>query len=506
MHGHTTTILANLTRAAVGVALAAAVSACDTRPPVNHTEPALMLLLLYKADPMAPLTDAEFASLEPDQQYRVANRFLSAMYSGVGADEFFHLSAGIEARQARPQFGRFLSNINQVMLAPMDAGTKSESEGRAYGHDVQHRGQGEPLAVLHEFPVSRERTNAWMAYVLANSVWFSPAYELDTVEANDMARVYDRLLAGIEQDRLVRDIVYDHMISQENWRRFRSPEDNTREMMEIYNGHFVDADVPKASRACQNWSLSRKGELVIGADRNTEPQTLSYGATVTSCEDFYRSVADNPMLIPVLSYVLVDHFFAGRSEGEKYLLAYGVIIQKPRTVREVFQIILNSKAFLLTSDRGKFFEEAFYNFRAKTGWRAPDNFFKSLPKDLKNMNQDLFELKLGRENPVPLDTLSLANFHNKLRNSAALDRSNGSDDGGWDVDRFTDLDIPDEQYVRFLFLSILEREPRSEETETLESIFADEGYSLPKHRTQITQICFDYFTRLPELYVYRKVF
>ncbi|MBW2468110.1 MAG: hypothetical protein JRE62_02360, partial [Deltaproteobacteria bacterium] len=62
-------------------------------------------------------------------------------------------------------------------------------------------------------------------------------------------------MKGIRQDNSIRQIVYDHMVSQENWRRFRSPEDNTREMMEIFLKRFNDAEVPLAAMACKNWSL-----------------------------------------------------------------------------------------------------------------------------------------------------------------------------------------------------------------------------------------------------------
>lgn len=91
------------------------------------------------------------------------------------------------------------------------------------------------------------------------------------------------------------------MISQENWRRFRSPEDNTREMIEIFLGLFdQDAEVPKASIACKNWSLTddEQGyQLVIGFDENTEPQEV-LGAAILSCYDFYQAVAQHPLLIP----------------------------------------------------------------------------------------------------------------------------------------------------------------------------------------------------------------
>jgi hypothetical protein len=86
------------------------------------------------------------------------------------------------------------------------------------------------------------------------------------------------------------------MISQENWRRFRSPEDNTREMMEIFLRRFKDEEVPKAALACKNWSLTGQDQgyqFVIDFDENTEPQN-TLDTNVTTSWDFYRAIAEHP--------------------------------------------------------------------------------------------------------------------------------------------------------------------------------------------------------------------
>ena len=349
-----------------------------------------------------------------------------------------------------------------------------------------------------------------MTYVLANSVQFSPGRELDSVEDADMERVFQRLLRGVSQDRPISEILYEHMTSQENWRRFRSPEDNTREMMEIYNGHFNDEDVPKASRACQNWSLNQSNRLTIGGNRNTTPQFLDLapGVPITNCEDFYRAVATHQMVPAVIGYVLISRFFSQSTEAEKRNMALWMLLRKPKTYREVFLTILNSRAYLLTADRSRYFEESFYNLRAKTGWTAPPNFFRNLPGRMSEMRQPVFELKLGRERPAPVDSLSLAYHHTLLRENGALDQKrdpNNPADGGWSSE-ILQAPVADEEYLRYLFLSILEREPYPDELATLQSIIADQGYTIQRNKDRVTNIALDYFSGLPELYTYPNVF
>ena len=131
--------------------------------------------------------------------------------------------------------------------------------------------------MLFVLPLSREYYETWISYKLMNTILFSPALELETMDYTDIQKIFSRLIYLIAEDYTIGEIVYEHMITQENWRRFRSPEDNTREMMEIYLKRFNDDEVPLASTACRNWSLTDESEgyqLFIGFDRNTEPLRL----------------------------------------------------------------------------------------------------------------------------------------------------------------------------------------------------------------------------------------
>ncbi|MEQ9364582.1 MAG: hypothetical protein RIF32_10075 [Leptospirales bacterium] len=483
---------------------------CANQREIDHNEPMMILWFLILADPLAPLTDYDFSILPNEQKYRVANRMLGSMYSGISLDKLFNVENGLDNRVIKKKYAAFMSQANLRMHRSLRPDERVRFDGEVAANSFREAAQGRPLAQFHHFPVTKDRFDIWMTYVLLNSVQYSPGRELDSVEDEDMERVFQRLLRGVSEDRPMRAILYEHMTSQENWRRFRSPEDNTREMMEIYNGHFQDDDVPMASKACQNWSLNPRNELVIGGDVNTEPQFLALtpGRSITTCEQFYAAVANHDLVPGVIGFILIQRFFPQLSEAEQRNMALWILLRKPQTYRDVFLTILNSRAYLLTAQRGRYFEESFYNFRAKTGWSAPGNFFRDLPNRMTEMRQEVFELKLGRERPAPVDSLSLAHHHTRLRESGALDQKrdpNNPNDGGWSSE-LMNAPVPDGEYLRFLFLSIVEREPVPEELDTLQEIIADQGYTMSRNKDRITSIALDYFSRLPELYTYPPVF
>jgi len=83
------------------------------------------------------------------------------------------------------------------------------------------------------------------------------------------------MVRNLQDDSTMAYSTYLHMISSDNWRRFRSPEDNGREMMEIYTLMFDDSKVPIAGKALQNWKLDRDNDtLVIGLNENTQELSL----------------------------------------------------------------------------------------------------------------------------------------------------------------------------------------------------------------------------------------
>jgi len=349
----------------------------------------------------------------------------------------------------------------------------------------------------------------WMTYVLANSYQYSPAFELSTVSAFDVQQVYTHLYENIKKDRPIQEIAFDHMVSLQNWRRFRSPEDNTREMMELFLHQMNDPEVPLAAKACQNWSLSSNYQLVIDANVNTEPQQV-LGQSILTCQDFYRTVVNHPDFIPSLAEMLVRYFFSALTELEKELLAEKLANTHPVTYRDLFTTLIFSEAYLLYAERPKGFEELFYNTAYRLNWRPGFYFFRNLRTNLNNMNQPVFQFKLGHYTQIPLDTLSFAWSHATVRNWALLDRRYDDAnplDQGWNVDFYTVPHVGTD-FLRYLFLSMLAREPSDAEVAGLTAILTAQGYDLTNlnQRNQITWIVLDYFSRLPEFYFFDAIF
>ncbi|MDH5572557.1 MAG: hypothetical protein OEY89_12380, partial [Gammaproteobacteria bacterium] len=240
-----------------------------------------------------------------------------------------------------------------------------------------------------------------------------------------------KLKNDLAQNKTVHQIIARHQRSQENWRRFRSPEDNTREMIEIYLGLFDrDADVPRASIACKDLYLSDENndyELLSTGFPNTEPQYV-LDTFVTTCDDFYDVIANHPAVIPRVTTVLAEYFLFNKSGAERADIVSTIVSQGPTTFQEIFKAILFNKTYLLNNERAKSIEENFLSTAHNMGWKP----YRSILSDMTNTSSNLgrvnlnqmgwptMTLKLGRFTGVPLDSLSFANYHKSIRERLLL--------------------------------------------------------------------------------------
>ncbi|MBT8330934.1 MAG: hypothetical protein KJP06_01275, partial [Deltaproteobacteria bacterium] len=184
------------------------------------------------AESMERLSDEDFNALAEEDKMGVSNKVMGALFKGVAADDFFNLGAGVAALALQtPE--NYVSKIEKDLSKPVNENSYRNLIEQKYEFDEKQKPIQYQLALLYEVPLSKNYFELWMAYKLTNTILFSPAVELDTVAYEDGRGVFERVLSGIRRGNSIQQIVYDHMISQENWRRFRSPEDNTREMMEI---------------------------------------------------------------------------------------------------------------------------------------------------------------------------------------------------------------------------------------------------------------------------------
>lgn len=462
------------------------------------------------------LSDSEYNALTAEQKYAVANKLMGTLYKGVPAAEFFNVEAGL-ANPALRSGSNFIADTQTALLRPVeDKEVYLARIDEKYVFDEVRKPIEVPLAMLFEFPVSRDYFHRWIAYNLANTILFSPALENDSVDYTDIQDIYFRLVRMMEEGKSIRDIVYEHMISQENWRRFRSPEDNTREMIEIFLGLFDrDADVPKAAIACKNWSLTddQQGyQLVIGFDENTTPQQV-LGATIISCYDFYRLLSQHPLLIPRIAAVLVDHFFVGYPPEKRAELVNSIAAARPTTFDQLFWIILFSREYLIQAERPKNFEETFFNVAGRIQWAPYDRFFADLNNPfsgssfptLRNMGQASVTYKLGRFPEVPLDSLSFSYYHKAVRERLLIDRKSdafNTADGGWQKE-FINVPLQGDDFIHYLFLSVVSRKATENELLVLNDVIVKRRYQTNKEGQAM--IVLDYLSRLAELYTFVAV-
>jgi hypothetical protein len=458
------------------------------------------------------LTAAEYEALPALEKYAVINKLMAVLYKGTAAADFFDLSGGLEPLKISSDttgIGDVRSALKQPMadknavLARIDETFQFHSRARPAQY---------PLAMLFEFPLSRDYFAVWMAYRLANTILFSPALELETVSYTDVHRVFQRLVNMIENGESIRDVVYAHMVSQENWRRFRSPEDNTREMMEIFLGRFVDGEVPRASVACGNWSLTDDSDdyqLLIGYNENTQPQQIM-DTTVTTCTDFYMAVANHADLIPRITSILVGSILNGSPADVQQQVVDTIVSENPLQFEDIFLPIIFSRQFLLNTERPAHVEELFLNIAHRISWWPYANFFHhiNMPWNnpdypaLKNMKQASMTYKLGRPAQVPLDTLSFSYFHKAIREQLLLDQRRDlfdANDGGWQAE-FIDVGLSGDDLVTYLFVGILSRRPTDTELATLRGVFEDRGYTSEARALYQALITMDYISRLSETY------
>ena len=457
------------------------------------------------------LSDEDYNALSEEDKFGVSNKVMGALFKGIAPDEFFTLGADVAALDLQND-ENYVSKIEKDLNRSVNENQYRKLVAEKYEFDEKQRPIQYQLALLYEMPLSKNFFEYWMAYQLTNTILFSPAVELDTVAYEDARLVFERLLSMIRQGESIRRIVYAHMISQENWRRFRSPEDNTREMMEIFLKRFNDAEVPLAAMACKNWSLEEEEDeylLVVGDDINTEPVQI-LETTVVTCDEFYQAVAEHAALIPTVTSTLVDIFFYGYLPEDKAQIVDDIVEDDPVTFDDIFHNIIFSKEFLLNAERPRPFEEIFLSLADRTDWYAGESFFKYINRvrsstnfpSLNNMNQAAMTYKLGRRAEVPLDTLSFAFFHQAVREKLLVDRKSNPDnnrDGGWQQS-FIDVDLLQDDFINYLFLSILSRNPSQNELDALNEVIADQGFNRIDRKMQQTMIVLDYISRLSELY------
>jgi hypothetical protein len=439
------------------------------------------LVFYYKNMPSSAyrlnqLTDSEFNALDSDKQLQIANKLLNSLFFGYP----------LKILKEKIKSDSFLSTLRSGL--DIDSTDKEWLENHILDDTVFRQFQSpsyEPQAItiLTRFYAMQDLDKYflqnWIAYILTQTIMFSPAYELSSTHTPNISRVYNRLVTMLENESGMRFITYVHMMSEDNWRRFRSPEDNGREMLEIYLLDADDTHVPLAGKALQNWKLNTDSDtLEVGLNRNTTPLSL-FGTTVYNGDDFYRELAKSNAFTSGVTSRLVDFFFPEKSSTQKASIVSSIVSSKPETWQDILLQILFSEEYLLNNNRAQSAEETFFSLTKKVHFRNRRSTFYYLKEALEDMHQATMKYKLGKLERVPLDTLSFAHYHKNIRENILLQQANPEQDDpdswnydGWQADfisfdKFTYNSNSDTEslkgFVDYLFESTVARQATTSE-------------------------------------------
>jgi hypothetical protein len=526
----------------LAVAASLLLAACDSDLP-SESE---FLVFGYAA----PLSESEFEALSPEQQYQVANKLLGTMYKGIPVEDFLDLSGDLSDPDLKTpnSEANFLRDVRDTLETDLNNGEVHDIEQRVLnssrynfsGGDDSPSAKEEPLAFIQETPLSRDSFIRWMAHFLANTILFSPAEEMESSFNADVRRTYDLLVEGLSAGHSVRQIIRSQLPSLQRWRVARTPENVGIEGFELYLGLFETIqDSKKVGIACQNFYLTDADdgyELVETDQINTDPQLIlrendTGGYYITTCDDFYDILAGHPLVIPRTCEVIANYLMAERTLDDRLAMCESLTNSGATTFEDLFKGILFSEEYLLHTERPKGFEETFmtalntlkWDSRQNPGSVVGDQIWENMASDVNsqlhmgNMDWNTMTLKIGRLPNVPLDTLAFANYHKAVREGLFL--NDGSFEGGNNSipglfnnsdgslrDDIQSLDAED--FVHFLFLSVLHRPASNTEISGLMPLIAssiNNGQVTLGQHDNISDIVLDYISRLSEFYYFKRV-
>ncbi len=490
---------------------------------------------------LTQMTDETFNALTSSQKLQVAHTLLSTFFFGYP----------LKSLEEKIASKTFISSLKEALESDvtdkewLEDHILDESKFRQYSYSYEPQA----ITILTRFYAMKHLDkyfiHNWIAYILTQTIMFSPAYELESTHTPNISRVYNRLVTMLNVDSGMRYMTYVHMMSEDNWRRFRSPEDNSREMLEIYTLDSNDSHVPIGARALKNWKLNTDSDtLEVSLNENRIPLQL-FSKTIYNGDDFYRELVKSDQFIYGVTSRLIHFFFPEKSSDKQEEIINAVVQSQPETWQDILYQIVFSETYLLHNTRAKSSLETFYSLSKTVHFKHRDNTFYYLKRSLENMHQASMKYKLGKLERVPQDTLSFAYYHKFVREEVLLKRSNPDvvndydswSRAGWsdsfiayenfDHDSNSDVESLD-GFVHYLFKSIISREATKEELKLFRDhmigpkdgkqlfyydfnmfVTYDDAEKQLKKREErkrnITFIVLDYISRLDATYRQREV-
>lgn len=481
----------------------------------------------------APLSQAEFNALSPEDQYQVASKLYGTLFRGISAEDFYNLDAGVEVLS--PKSTTFITDTKKALSNSLSvsellaANTLIEgldSEGNAVEEDAKYtfdtntdvekneRAMQIPLAHIKEYPISRDLYVQWMAYFLSNTILYSPAVEMESTDTIDAQNMYRFLTSKIQEGASVREMVRSNLPSLARWRVSRSSEIHALEAYELYLGLFeTEEDSVKGGVACKDLYLTddTAGYVISTTNSpNTEPQLVLDSYFITTCEDLYDVISGHPLIMPRAAEVLVNYLFSGRSREDRVNIINSIVSSGAESYEDIFTAMLFSREYLLNTERARSFEESLMPLLDTLKWSPEANsgsvderIFEFMASGttnplgsrgnilyLGNKGWNTMALKIGRLPDVPLNALSFGNYHKAIREQLLINESSfqgvsldvpgliykgeGDDTDENLRDVISQLSLTD--YIHFLFLNTMQRKASAEEIEGLMVIY--EGRTL----------------------------
>lgn len=479
----------------------------------------------------------------------------------------------------------------------LDENGNANEDLRKYSFSPNGQPKEEPYALVADYPLSRNSFVSAMALFLSNTIMFTCAEEMESTNVNDCQKTYNYLVTELNKNSSVQTIIRGYLPSVMNWRIGRSGQNVGVEGLEEFLGLFDRAkDADKVGIACKNIILlpeDQDYELSSTNFPNTEPQVIlqddsdgdgvgdSGGYFITDCDDFYNVVVGHPLLMPRVCEVIANYYMAERTLDDRLALCESIVASGATTFSDIFKGVIFSSEYLLNTERVRGFDEFLlstldalkWDVRADS-WPLNRNVFRHIATDQNNplymgaMGWHTMTLKIGRLPNVPVDPLSFVEYHNALRQYVLMNSSsyagrrvtiNDTDvyipgllfmsdeelDPGLDDNDTEDSALkPDiaalspRDYLSFLFLTVLHRQPTTEETDQLLAYFGSELIEAPDIHDQdddgdtteiitvnrfywsvqdgqpvmndwafddMARVTFDYIARLPESYYFKSI-
>ncbi len=432
------------------------------------------------------LSQAEFDRLSKEDQYMVANKVLSTMYRGLPLDEFFDLTQGLDSPQV--QYSNFISDTQVRLQTKLSSSELTLVSADVFGQEdlpatenvdesipaqfdrldsTEHPHQITMARILG-YPLSKDMFVQWMSYFLANTIMFSPAREMDSSDEQDILRTLSYLEQSLAANTPVRDVVRGWLHNLSRWRVSRSAENHALEMFELYLGQFNDTpeqqeDTLNGGIACAPWYLT---DNQGGYQLLKDPMMVEGAKTVkvlnsyiSTCDELYDLVAGQPVVISRVTEVIAYYFLDGASSEVRQALIQDIVNSGANTFEDIFLKIMFSKAFLLSSERAKTFEENAFGFLGSMHYTSRA---ESFPLDRRvidrvwdssnnggsyavhNMGWAAMDYKIGRIPAIPMDALSFATYHKGIRESFLMNNRAFDGRNHPEAEDFTEADVPRE--------------------------------------------------------------